>query len=89
MRKACFIGRSTRKKFHDRGIGLSEYSKVSTIHGNFIKKTGDTCCHLDTGSTNCTLFKGAELKSNDEFEIEVDLEITVGASVLKIIFRSE
>ena len=44
---------------------------------------------MDTGSTNCTLFKGAELKSNDELEIEVGLESTVGASVLKIIFRSE
>jgi len=89
LRKPCFIGRSTGKKFRDRGISLPEDSEVSTTHGKFIMKTGDTFCYVDTGSTNGTLFKGAELKSNDQLEIEEGLEITVGAGVLKMTFCYE
>ena len=89
LRKQYFIGRSTGKKLRDRGITLPEDYEVPTTHGKFIMKIEDIFCHVDTGSTNFTLSKGAELKSNDQLEMKVGLEITVEASVLKITFRYE
>ena len=87
--KSCFIGRSTGIKPRDRRVSLSEGSEFSTNHGKWKIKIGDTLCYVDTGSINCTLFKGVELKSNNQLAIEVGLEITVGTCVLSITFRYE
>lgn len=86
-RSACLIGRSTSKKFKDKGISLSKDGEISTSHGK-IEKIDNDYYYIDTGSTNGSKLKesGYEIPSHEPIllpKISIT-ELIIGASTLQI-----
>ena len=84
-RSPCFVGRSTVKKFVQKGISLHLDNQVSTTHGKFTLVRG-YAYFTDTGSTNGTLVKGEseELEVDERLELKEGMVLLVGNSELLI-----
>jgi hypothetical protein len=83
-RSPCFIGRSTGKKFLERGISLSDDLEISTTHAKFEMKKG-TLYFTDSGSTNGSFAAdGALIEPGVPLELKDGLMITVGQCELHI-----
>jgi len=90
LRKPCFIGRSSGKKFRSNGISLPKNPEVSTTHAK-VEVSMDGNGHrkyfyTDTGSTNGTLYKDEELEENVPLEIFHGMELVIGGSLLRFSF---
>mmetsp|Transcript_12756 Transcript_12756/g.25989 ORF Transcript_12756/g.25989 Transcript_12756/m.25989 type:complete len:226 (+) Transcript_12756:65-742(+) len=81
---AAMVGRSTGKKFREKGLSLSKDLEVSTTHGKFQLMKDGKIYFTDTGSTNGTFIGDRQLDEGDPVEITDDLKIRVGASVLRL-----
>ena len=82
-RAPCFIGRSTGKKFRDRGISLPSDQELSTTHGKFESKRGKIY-FTDMGSTNGTFVNGEQLSPGKDLKLDDGTVIDVGLSRLEI-----
>ncbi|GMI60061.1 hypothetical protein ScalyP_jg9246 [Parmales sp. scaly parma] len=84
LKKDCFVGRSTGKKFKDKGLSLSKDLEVSTTHGKFELNKDGGVYFTDIGSTNGTFLDEVGVEEGEPLRLPVDgvLEIRVGASVM-------
>jgi hypothetical protein len=82
-RSACWVGRSTGKKFKDRGISLPRDLEVSTTHGKFEMHQGKLC-FTDDASTNGSKLGEAEIPANSPLELVNGMEIITGQTVMRI-----
>jgi pSer/pThr/pTyr-binding forkhead associated (FHA) protein len=93
LRKPCFIGRSSGKKFRTNGISMPKNPEVSTTHGKVeIKMDGNgqvQFYYTDTGSTNGTLYNDQEMEDNVPLELFHGIELVVGGSLLRFTFLYE
>jgi len=84
-RTPAFAGRSTGKKFVQKGVSLPDDYQVSTTHGKFTIYKG-AAYFTDTGSTNGTSFKGdtEELQIDERYELNDGMVLVIGISELSI-----
>ena len=83
IRKPCWIGRSTSKKFRERGISLSNDAEVSTTHGKFhihpsSGGVNSKLVYTDTGSTNGTVYNGEEIEDQVPLELVDGMVLVIG-----------
>jgi len=89
-KRPCWVGRSKGKKFSDRGISLHRDDEVSTTHGKFhVDSPGPNGKFIftDTGSTNGTIYNGAEIEDNVPLELVDGMVLVVGSCYLLIHLR--
>jgi hypothetical protein len=82
-RTPCWVGRSTGKKFKDRGISLPRDLEVSTTHGKFEIYQGKLC-YTDDDSTNGSKLGEAVIEANSPLELINGMEIIAGQTVMRI-----
>jgi hypothetical protein len=83
LKTPCMLGRSTGKRYRDKGISLPQDPEVSTTHGRFSLEQ-NTFTYTDLDSTNGTTHQGRLLEPNVPLELHEGMLFTVGACVLKI-----
>lgn len=91
LRKPCWVGRSTSKKFRDNGISLKNDDQVSTTHGKFhihpASGSNGKLVYTDTGSTNGTLYNDEELEDQVPLDLVDGMLLVLGGSHLLIHLR--
>ena len=79
------VGRSTSKKFTDKGLSLSEDGEVSTCHGEFRTQKGKIC-FVDLDSTNGSYLNGNRLTPYEGYPLQPGDVLSLGATKMKVSF---
>ena len=80
---ACFIGRSSGKKFREKGISLPKDNEVSTTHAK-IELQRDELVLVDVGSTNGTTLDGEAIEEATPYPLKVGSKIIFGGSAFAV-----
>jgi hypothetical protein len=76
-KNTIYIGRSTGKKFREKGVSLPDDPEVSTTHGKIEEKKGKIF-FTDTGSTNGSAVDGVDVDEGDIHELVTGTDLRVG-----------
>ena len=80
-----FVGRSTCKKYTDKGLSLSEDGEVSTYHGEFRTQKGKIC-FVDKDSTNGSYLNGNRLTPHEGTPLQPGDVLSLVATKMKVSF---
>ena len=84
-RRRYLVGRSTGKKYTDKGLSLSEDGEVSTCHGDFRTQKGKIC-FVDLDSTNGSYLNGNKLTPHEGNPLQPGDVLSLGATKMKVSF---
>ena len=84
-RRRYLVGRSTGKKYTDKGLSLSEDGEVSTCHGEFRTQKGKIC-FVDKDSTNGSYLNGNRLTPHEGNPLQPGDVLSLGATKMKVSF---
>ena len=84
-RRRIMVGRSTGKKYTERGLSLSQDGEVSTCHGDFRTQKGNIC-FVDLESTNGSRLNGEVLKPHECYPIHENDVLSLGATKMVVSF---
>ena len=84
-RRRYLVGRSTGKKYTDKGLSLSEDGEVSTCHGDFRTQKGKIC-FVDLDSTNGSYLNGNRLTPHEGNPLQPGDVLSLGATKMKVSF---
>mmetsp|Transcript_17361 Transcript_17361/g.66129 ORF Transcript_17361/g.66129 Transcript_17361/m.66129 type:complete len:199 (-) Transcript_17361:48-644(-) len=79
----CYIGRSTGKRYRERGASLCNDPEASTLHAK-IRVTRGKIVFTDAGSTNGSTVNGAPVDEGDAITIEHDMVLGIGGCSLRV-----
>mmetsp|Transcript_5065 Transcript_5065/g.6992 ORF Transcript_5065/g.6992 Transcript_5065/m.6992 type:complete len:197 (-) Transcript_5065:116-706(-) len=78
----CWLGRSSGKKFREKGVSLKKDSEVSTSHGK-IEAINGKIFYTDTGSSNGSHLVGGEsLEEGEPYELTNGTRLQLGSTIL-------
>mmetsp|Transcript_14871 Transcript_14871/g.46136 ORF Transcript_14871/g.46136 Transcript_14871/m.46136 type:complete len:202 (-) Transcript_14871:61-666(-) len=80
---ACFVGRSSGKKFREKGISLPKDNEVSTTHAKIELQRGAVVL-VDVGSTNGTTVDGAAIEEGKPHPLKAGSTVVFGASTFAV-----
>ena len=80
---ACFVGRSSGKKFREKGISLSKDNEVSTTHAK-IELQRDEVVLVDVGSTNGTTLDGESIEEAKPYPLKAGSNVIFGGSAFTV-----
>eukprot|EP00629_Pelagomonadales_sp_RCC1024_P013233 CAMPEP_0119269542 /NCGR_PEP_ID=MMETSP1329-20130426/6913_1 /TAXON_ID=114041 /ORGANISM="Genus nov. species nov., Strain RCC1024" /LENGTH=194 /DNA_ID=CAMNT_0007269541 /DNA_START=261 /DNA_END=842 /DNA_ORIENTATION=+ len=76
---ACFVGRSSGKKFREKGVSLFKDNEVSTTHAKIELERGQVVI-VDVGSTNGTTVDGVAIEEAKPYPLRAGGTVHFGAS---------
>uniref|UniRef100_A0A7S1FRI1 FHA domain-containing protein n=1 Tax=Corethron hystrix TaxID=216773 RepID=A0A7S1FRI1_9STRA len=88
FRAPCFLGRSTSKKFREKGMSLPRDFEMSTTHGKFEVKNNGVLYYTDLGSTNGSFHENRQVEPEVSLELKDGMVLQIGAGNLHITFKS-
>lgn len=80
---ARMIGRSSGKKFKQKGVSLPKDTEVSTTHGKF-ETSGGKVTFMDLGSTNGTLVDGEEADEEQPYDVADGSKLLIGQGTFTV-----
>jgi len=86
FRAPCYIGRSTGKKYRERGISLKNDGEASTNHAKIGMDKDGILFFADTGSTNGSFIGDVILEEGNPYHIKNGDVLMVGSSDLKMVY---
>ena len=79
------MGRSTGKKYTDKGLSLSQDGEVSTCHGDFRTQKGKIC-FVDLDSTNGSYLNTVKLVPHECNPLQEGDILSLGATQMLVAF---
>ena len=84
-RRRIMVGRSSAKKYTEKGLSLSKDGEVSTSHGHFRTSKG-VVCFEDLDSTNGSRLNGELLTPHKCYPLEGGHVLALGATNMRVTF---
>lgn len=79
----CPIGRSTGKRYRERGVSLPNDPETSTSHAK-VRVMQGKIMYTDVGSTNGTFINGESVEQNESYELSNGMELGIGACRIRV-----
>mmetsp|Transcript_10664 Transcript_10664/g.32276 ORF Transcript_10664/g.32276 Transcript_10664/m.32276 type:complete len:117 (+) Transcript_10664:112-462(+) len=79
----CYVGRSTGKRYREKGVSLSNDPEASTLHAK-IRVLQGKIVFTDAGSTNGSTVNGEPVEEGDPITLENGMELGIGGCLLRV-----